>query len=907
MHPAVPGLGVLEARVNGFPLSESPVTRWFRAALGEPTRAQALAWPAIAEGRHVLVISPTGTGKTLAAFLAILHDLALRHAAGGLSDSIQAIYVSPLRALGYDLAKNLRVPLEGAYGGEAPIRVALRTGDTDAGERRRQALKPPHVLLTTPESLLILLSQERWKPALSTVRWVVVDEVHALAENKRGAHLSLSLERLDAWVREGGGRDGVQRIGLSATVAPAGEVAAFLVGAGRECRVIDPGQVKRMELGVHAPLSEEPYPVAGFTGQRLVGDLAALVREHRTTLVFTNTRSGAEATTFWLRSALPELGEAIECHHGSLDREVRLEVEDRLKRGDLRAVVCSTSLELGIDIGSIDLVVMIATPKGVSRAVQRAGRAGHRVHAVSRGLLMATNLNDLVECCATVLQARRGRLDPVRVPEAPLDVLAQHLVGMGCTRAWSVAEALALVRRAHTYRGLGEGEFRDVLEYLAGGGRSLQAQYREVFGRVVLDGDHFETPAGVVRRDFLQNAGTIPSEGMVQVRMRMRSLGSVEEGFMRMLRPGDVFMMGGRAVRLVRTGTMEAFVERADHATPTVPRWNANKMPLSNRVAEEIRGFRAEVRARYEAEGTDAGRHVDWIAGRLDCGLANARLIHRMFAAQQAMSEIPTGDLLLVEELRTSGEEEGWVAVGDGEKEAVGLRGRRGGGGGRRSWVETARAAVPARHYFFHALIGRAANDALSRVVAMRLGARGGGNAVVTPDDYGFVVTVADDVVLDEGLVRRVLEPDGMAADLERSLEGSALLKHHFRNAAQTGLMVYRNHFGNRKPVRKVQFSTEVIFHVLSDHEPGHVLMREARRDALRTYLDLPGALAFAGVAQGLPVRLRRVDRVPPLSFSLYATKIREALMVEDPREALERLYRHWWERIEKAGAASGA
>lgn len=221
--------------------------------------------------------------------------------------------------------------------------------------------------------------------------------------------------------------------------------------------------------------------------------------------------------------------------------------------------------------------------------------------------------------------------------------------------------------------------------------------------------------------------------------------------------------------------------------------------------------------------------------------------------------------------------------------------------------METARAAVPARHYFFHALIGRAANDALSRVVAMRLGARGGGNAVVTPDDYGFVVTVADDVVLDEGLVRRVLEPDGMAADLERSLEGSALLKHHFRNAAQTGLMVYRNHFGNRKPVRKVQFSTEVIFHVLSDHEPGHVLMREARRDALRTYLDLPGALAFAGVAQGLPVRLRRVDRVPPLSFSLYATKIREALMVEDPREALERLYRHWWERIEKAGAASGA
>jgi len=220
VRPAGPDASV--AVVSAFPLPESPVTRWFRAALGEPTRAQALAWPAIAEGRHVLVISPTGTGKTLAAFLAILHDLALQHAAGGLGDSIQAVYVSPLRALGYDLAKNLRAPLEGAYGGEPPIRVALRTGDTDAGERRRQALKPPHVLLTTPESLLILLSQERWKPALSTVRWVVVDEVHALAENKRGAHLSLSLERLDAWVREGGGGTGFSGSGFRPRWRPPG-------------------------------------------------------------------------------------------------------------------------------------------------------------------------------------------------------------------------------------------------------------------------------------------------------------------------------------------------------------------------------------------------------------------------------------------------------------------------------------------------------------------------------------------------------------------------------------------------------------------------------------------------------------------------------------------------------------
>jgi len=884
-----------------FPLSDSPITAWFRRTYGEPTQAQSEAWPRIAAGHHVLVVSPTGTGKTLAAFLAILHELALRHAAGTLADTIYALYVSPLRALGYDLEKNLQDPLRGAYGDAPPIRVALRSGDTSAGERRRQAVKPPHVLLTTPESLLILLSQSKWLEPLGSVRWVVMDEVHALAENKRGAHLSLSLERLQEWIAHRPTRSGpgvFQRIGLSATVAPVDEVARFLVGVGRDCEVVDVGASKRIEMSVHSPLGSDPYPVAGFTGVRLVGELGELVRRHRTTLVFTNTRSGAEATTFWLKSAMPELAEQIECHHASLDRDIRLDVEDRLKRGELRAVVCSTSLELGIDIGSIDLVVMIATPKGVSRAVQRTGRAGHSVHAVSRGILMATNLNDLVECCATVLLARKRGLDAVRVPQAPLDVLAQHLVGMGCTRSWTVAEALAMVRKSHVYRNLAESDLGDVLDYLAGGGRSLRAQYREMFGRILLSDEGFETPLGRIRRDFLQNAGTIPSEGMVNVRLHMRSLGAVEESFMRMLRPGDIFMLGGRPVRLVRVSAMEAFVERADHASPTVPRWNANKMPLSNRVASEIATFRAELRRRFERSDARDLQHAAWIATRLDCGVANAGLIHRMYRAQHELSEIPTAEAVLVEEMVTTGDDSSALAGVAIEAGSPGSgkdpKARR-----RKGWVETARATQPARHYFVHALIGRSANDALSRVMAARLGSMGGGNVVVTPDDYGFVLTVAAEHVVPEEGMRALLAPAGFAADLERSLSRSALLKHHFRNAAQTGLMVYRNHFGDRKPVRKLQFSAEVIFNVLAEHEPDHVLMREARRDAMHTFLDLPGALAFAQQSSEMPIRFRKVERVPPLSFSLYATKIREALLVEDPREALERLYHLWWTKIE--------
>ena len=436
----------------------------------KPTPPQTSAWPRIVAGENVLIVSPTGTGKTLAAFLAVLNELALLHETGALQNTIYAVYISPLRALSYDLEKNLNEPLRETYGAEPPIRVGLRTGDTSPGERQRQLTRPPHILLTTPESLCVLLSQAKWLPVLATVRWIIVDEIHALAESKRGSHLTLSLERLEELSRQEEAQVAeatmklsekrLQRIGLSATVAPLADVAEFLCGAGRPCAIVDETSSKKVELNVYSPLGKNPYPVSGYTGQRLIRELARLVTENRTTLVFTNTRSGAEAASYWLRESLPELAGQIECHHASLDRDVRQEVEDRLKRGELRAVVCSTSLELGIDIGSIDLVVMLSTPKGVSRALQRTGRSGHDIRSVSRGLLMATNMNDLVECCATVLLARARHLDAARIPQAPLDVLAQHLVSMGCIRRWSRAEVLALVRKAYPVPGAEDGGAR---------------------------------------------------------------------------------------------------------------------------------------------------------------------------------------------------------------------------------------------------------------------------------------------------------------------------------------------------------------------------------------------------------------------------------------------------------------
>lgn len=918
-------------------VSNSPVADWFAAKFGEPTPAQAAAWPKIQAGHNVLVVSPTGTGKTFAAFFQVLDRLAREHAAGELKETIHCLYLSPLRALSYDLEKNLAGPLREIYGDAPPIRVGLRSGDTETSERQRQFDRPPHLLLTTPESLAVLFSQPKWIPRLRNLRWVIVDEIHSLAENKRGSHLTLSLERLEALRRNAGLKSahavspgiqhpapafqGLQRIGLSATVHPLADIAQFLVGTNGHCEVVDASSTKRIEIALYTPLQRNPYPMSGFGGQRMIRELGRLVQENRTTLVFTNTRSGAESATYWLKQSLPKLADEIECHHASLDRDVRLEVEDRLKRGELRCVVCSTSLEMGIDIGTIDLVVMLSTPKGVSKALQRTGRSGHSIREISRGLLMATNVNDLVECAATARLARRGHLDGVRIPHAPFDVLAQHLMSLGCLGEVSCAEAFALVRRAWPYRELTRVEFDDVLDYLAGGGKSLRRQYADVFGKIVLDEQRgvFEARGGAARRDFLQNVGTIPNEGVVRVMLRNTQLGTVEEMFLRDLRPGDVFMLSGRALRLERIGMMEAWVARADGATPTVPRWGANKMPLSNRVGREIVTFRSELRARMETlPFNETPSLTPWVAGRLECEEPNAAVIFRIHAAQSQVSEIPTGDFLLVEELIEAPQL-------PAEAKVKPAKARQQAGKPESQQAELRLPGLPAfrpapfspphspappasatRHYFFHSLIGRAANDALSRVIALRLSRLRGGNAIATPDDYGFVLTVADNQQLNAADLAALLAPENFATELNESLSRSELLKYHFRNAAQTGLMIYRNHFGEQKSVRKLQWSSEVIFNVLVQHEPDHVLLREARKDALHSFLDVDGAAAFLHEMHGLqkPMRLRRVEQVPPLSFGMYATKIKEALLVEDPRETLERLYHHWWAQLD--GDAEG-
>jgi len=831
--------------INVFDILSADVGKWFREKYGTFSHAQTLSIPAIHGGNSILLSSPTGSGKTLAGFLGIIDRLVCMPAAER-DRGLFAIYISPLRALAYDIQKNLTEPLH-EMELEEDLRVGLRTGDTSAHERAKQRRKPPHILITTPESLAILLCSEPFREALSSCRYVIIDEVHAIAENKRGTHLSLSLERLETFVALP-----LCRIGLSATVAPLELVAQFLVGVNRPCLIAEAKAVRRIEVEVFSPLRKQPYPPAGWTAGRLVTELAALVNSRRSVLIFTNTRSGAESVGLRLKQALPEIASQIETHHSSIDREMRLDVEDRLKQGDLRAVVCSTSLEMGIDIGAIDLVVMISTPKGISRALQRIGRSGHSIHDISRGVLVATNINDLVECVVTSDLVRQRRLDPVRVFENCYDVLAQHIVGIALAAPIAVSELLTLVRRAWPYRHLSDEEMDSVLLYLSGGGRSLQQQYEETFGKIrVIDGMIYPLGSKKAEREYLVNVGTIAADGNISVMLGRKRLGTVDEWFIKRIKIGDVFVLGGRVVRLLETGIQEARVEAADAEMPTVPSWNQNKMPLTSGIAREVTRLRTILNAQLSAPDARPGKTADWLAENYELSLSNAQAVVNHFLAQLHFSAVPVERLMLIELYREEN----------------------------------------LSHYIFHSLIGRSANDALSRLLVKRVNQLIGGNGLVTIDDYGFLLTLRRFQELTVEQWRSLFTRAHAEVELQESLKDSELVKWQFRGVAQTGLMVPRNHPGQERRLKQLRWSSEILFRVLQEHEPDHPLLAETYRQAEQVFLDAPAAFSFLEEVQDYEWRLLETKKISPFAFGIYVSKLKEAMTMENPEIAIERLF----------------
>ncbi|HEX7369266.1 MAG TPA: DEAD/DEAH box helicase [Rhodanobacteraceae bacterium] len=596
------------------------VTAWFESSFAAPTPAQREAWPAIQSGRNVLIAAPTGSGKTLAAFLAAIDDLVRQGVAGTLADATSVVYVSPLKALSNDVRINLDVPIEGIRAQlakrdmpDVEIRTAVRTGDTPQAERNAMRKRPPHIVVTTPESLYILMGSESGRRMLATTRSVIVDEIHALVSSKRGSHLALTLERLDALC----GRR-CTRIGLSATQKPIEEVARFL-SADNDCTIIDTGHQRARDLGIE--LTNVPLqPVMSNDAWGLVYDrLAGLIDQHRTTLIFANTRRTVERATRHLAERLGK--NAVAAHHGSLSKEKRLDAEQRLKSGHLRALVATASLELGIDIGDVDLVCQLGSPRSIAAFLQRAGRAGHAVDGISKARLFPTSRDDLVECAALLDAVRRGELDTLRMPHAPLDVLAQQIVAEVACGERDESELFEMLRSAYPYRGLSRASFTEVVRMLAEGYATRRGTRAAYLHRDAVNGK-LRARRGA-RMTALTSGGAIPDTADYDVVLEPQSLriGSVHEDFAVESIAGDIFQLGNQSYRILRVERGRVRVEDAKGAPPSIPFWLGEAPGRSDELSFALSRLREDVAARLDPspsgrrwrEAPDQGSDTPWV------------------------------------------------------------------------------------------------------------------------------------------------------------------------------------------------------------------------------------------------------------------------------------------------------
>ena len=624
-----------------------PLVRdWFVGRFGTPTEPQQLGWPSILDRETTLISAPTGSGKTLAAFLICIDRLVRKALSGQLTDQTEVLYVSPLKALSNDIQKNLEVPLgeilqlAGQRGFLMPdIRTAVRTGDTLAHERRAMLVRPPHILVTTPESLYILLTAAKSRDVLRTVETVIVDEIHAVADDKRGAHLALSLERLDHLAGKP-----LTRIGLSATQKPIELVAHFLGGSARPDPVIaQVGHRRELDLAIEVPGSELSAVASNEMWGEIYDRLSALATQHRSTLIFVNTRRLAERMTHHLGERLGQ--DAVATHHGSLSRKLRLAAEKKLKAGEIRALVATASLELGIDIGSVDLVCQIGSPRSISVGLQRIGRAGHWRGAIPKGRLFATTRDDLLECAALVRAIRRGDLDSIAIPDEPLDILAQQIVAMCAAEDWKEDDLFHTVRGAYPYRNLCREVFDEIVEMLSEGIASARGRYAAYLHRDRING-MLRGRRGS-RLAAITSGGAIPENSLYTVVAQPEAIvvGSVDEDFAVESLAGDIMLLGNTSWRIRRVQAGSVLVEDAQGASPNVPFWRgeapARTDELSAQVAdlrEKISEFIPRTTSVNGSPQTSDAAAASWL--KLECGLDDS-------GAEQAVQYIGDGRALL--------------------------------------------------------------------------------------------------------------------------------------------------------------------------------------------------------------------------------------------------------------------
>ncbi len=849
------------------------VAEWFRRRYGSFTPPQRMAIPEIKAGRNVLISSPTGTGKTLAVFLALLDTLYEYAERGELEDQVYVVYVSPLRALNNDMRRNLLEPIQGIkkvaeeLGYELPeIRIAVRTSDTSPIEKQRMVRNPPHILITTPESLSIILVAPRFRERLRNVKWIVVDEIHEIASSKRGSHLTVSIERLEYLVGKP-----LIRIGLSATIAPLSEVALFLVGynddgSPRPCKIVDARFTKPIDIRVICPVEDLIHTSAEEVNEAIYRVLVDLIKKHRTTLVFTNTRSATERVVYKLRKIFEKEGildaDKVEAHHSSLSRDVRLEVEEKLKRGELKVVVSSTSLELGIDIGWIDLVVLLSSPKSVSRLLQRVGRSGHHIREISKGRIIVVDRDDLVECTVLAKAALERKIDRIRIPKNPLDVLAQHIVGMALEKKWHVKEAYQLIKRSYTFHTLKWEDFIDVVRYLAGRyGDVLEAS--NVYAKIWFDEEEgvFGRRRGA-RMIYYLNTGTIPDEAKIRVfTVEGRYVGDLEEEFAQILAPGDIFVLGGRTYEYVYGDINRIYVKRVEGVRPTVPSWFSEMLPLAFDSALEVGKFRRIVYELMKEKPRD--EVIRWLIKEYNLESHAAEAIYNYFMEQVLYTNSPPpSDKLLLVELWDEGE---------------------------------------TFNIIFHALYGRRTINALSRAYAYMLSKKTGLNVRITVSDNGFMLTIPKRPVnLDVVELVYSVTPDNIEDILKRVLRYTELLKRRFRHCAERAFMILRRYKGVETSLYRRQVNAQALLRVV-ESIPNFPILREAYREILEDYMNIDAAkLVLKWIHQGdIEIRVVGPYSVPsPFAHGLVAQGYSDVVLMEDRKRLLQILHKRVLEAI---------
>jgi ATP-dependent Lhr-like helicase len=774
------------------------VRQWFEGAFEAPTPAQEQAWPAVARGENVLLSAPTGSGKTLAAFLWGLDQLAANPRVGGTDQEkrTRLVYVSPLKALSYDIERNLRAPLKGIG---ADITVGIRTGDTPQKDRAAMRRHPPDILITTPESLYLMLTSQA-REILTGAEWVIVDEIHAVAQTKRGAHLALTLERLEALAERP-----LQRIGLSATQSPLEEVARFLVGPERTCTVVDAGMRKELDLKIHVPVESMTEPEPGVELDPLGGgeattrsiwpaiypELLELVEAHRSTLVFVNNRRGAERLALRLNELAGR--EIARAHHGSLAREERLVVEEMLKSGDLPCLVATSSLELGIDMGAVDLVLQVESPKSVSRGLQRIGRAGHNVGDVSKGRIFPKFRGDLLECAVVVKRMREGAIEPTVVPRNPLDVLAQQVVAIAASAddPLAVDELHALVTRTHSYSDLPRTQLENVLDMLDG--RYPSSEFGDLRPRIIWD-----RVAGTIRprqgagRLAVTNAGTIPDRGLFAVTLPDgRRVGELDEEMVYEARPGQTFLLGATTWRIEEIGRDRVIVTPAPGVPGAVPFWKGDSVGRPKELGQAIGEF-SRWAVDQPAEVLERDYDLDERAAR--------NLLALLREQQEATRVIPSDRTIVVERFRDE--------IGD--------------------W----RLCVLSPY-------GGRIHSAWALALSARIRDEYGLESDAIWSDDGIIVHLPD---ADEppGAELVLIDPDELEDRVVGELGGSALFGARFRENAARALLIPRAYPGRRTPLWQQRLKAQTLLEVAKRYGDFPVVL-ETYRECLRDVLDLPG------------------------------------------------------------------